>query len=206
MKSGKGRGVSLSIKVSKRQLGYERELNGKRVGLTRSCSSSASPGPLHPRESRCQSHTSRCWVGPQSALKGLSDWVLPSLMSITLCLTLVDPAFDLPVCFWKISLILAPSYPHQPLLTQVWEPTSWLLLDVESKNSTVCSRGRELGDCDTMEHRDTAWRAVSPSGGLHECIFSMGGPAWNVDCEFHTACRHMCMFAVSGYRLTLCLE
>lgn len=43
--------------------------------------------------------------------------------------------------------------------------------DVESENFCVCGSER---DGDTVEHRDTACCAVSPSGGL---IFSMGSPA-----------------------------
>lgn len=45
----------------------------------------------------------------------------------------------------------------------------------------------ELGDCDTVEHRDTAWRAGSPSGGL---IFRTGGPT-RPQCEHRAACGHM---------------
>ncbi len=115
--------------------------------------------------------------GPLSVLKGLTDWVLPSLMSITLCLPSADPSFDLPVLLPYPQHIPASSSLHLLLLSRVWQPTSWLLLEVRSENHE-CAAVRELRDWDTMEHRDTAWRAVSPSGGL---IFSTGGPACNVN-------------------------
>lgn len=130
-----GRWVSTSIKLPEKA-GCIRGNWRWKGGLTHAGFSS--PPHLAPfLGNRCWGHTGRPWGVLDSALKGLSDWVLPSLMSITLWLSSADPSFDLPECAPPLNPIPVSSCWHLPLLSQAWEPTSWLLPDGDCENC-VC--------------------------------------------------------------------
>lgn len=171
------------------------KIEGKKGGLTYPCSPSALFLPFfNPFWADAEVTPAGLRGGPQSGVKRFK-W---------LGLTQLNVSNSLFVFGWSslrsASVIpLPPTIPysfslHLLLLSQVWEPTSWLLLEVKSENYEY-AQVRELRDRDTIEHRDAAWRAVSPSGGL---IFSMGGP--RLQCEYLSAQRHMFLFGVPGYR------
>lgn len=140
----------------------------------------------------------RLGVGAESVLKGLSDWVLPSLMSVALCLPSADPPFDRPVWF------------NPPIPSHVPVSSSHICcrsLKRESQLHGCCwmwklrimsvQYKRESWEMVTQRSVMTQHRvcAVSPSGGL---ILSSYGVAPTLKCQPCTACRHMCVIASSS--------